>query len=29
MKKIDISKINEKNDSPQTKRLLIIYKEFI
>ena len=29
MEKIDISKIKEKNDSPQTKKLLKIYQEGI
>ena len=29
MEKIDISKIKEKNDSPQTKKLLKIYLEGI
>jgi len=29
MEKIDISKIKEKNDSPQTKKLLKIYQESI
>ena len=29
MENIDISKIKEKNDSPQTKKLLKIYQEGI